>query len=101
MTLTKAISELIAEMYNPNLSEVERSALQKYRTWLFSIKTTVTNNKEPWHRTNVADPREDGTYIITRADDGTTDVGLYTEGVWSTLEDPIAWMPLPEPYDGE
>lgn len=46
MTLTKAISELLEELERPDLTEEEKKALNKYKRWLFSIKTTVTNNKE-------------------------------------------------------
>jgi len=51
MTLNKAIDELLAELQNPNLTEEEKRALDKYKMWLFGIKTTVSNNTEsnPFH----------------------------------------------------
>ena len=45
-------------------------------------------------------PKEDGRYLCTYSDFGTcVDFGLYTDGQW--IIEPIAWMPLPQPWKGE
>lgn len=44
-------------------------------------------------------PKEDGRYLCTYSDFGTcVDFGLYTDGQW--IIEPIAWMPLPQPWKG-
>lgn len=45
-------------------------------------------------------PEEDGRYLCTYSDFGIcVDFGLYTDGQW--IIEPIAWMPLPQPWKGE
>lgn len=45
-------------------------------------------------------PKEDGRYLCTYSDVGTcVDFGSYSDGQW--FVEPIAWMPLPEPYREE
>ena len=42
-------------------------------------------------------PEENGRYLCTYSDFGVcVDFGLYTDGQW--IIEPIAWMPLPEPW---
>jgi len=64
MTLNKACKELIEELNRENLTEEERSVLEKYKMWLFGIKSTVSNNTEKWHPAS-EEPTEEGRYVVT------------------------------------
>jgi len=79
MTLNKAVGELIEELYNnsSNLTDAELKALDKYKMWLFGIKTTVSNNTEYWHTEEPPEPIK-GDYVI-EFKDGTHMIATYEE----------------------
>lgn len=53
-----------------------------------------------WIPCSEKSPEEDGRYLCTYSDFGIcVDFGLYTDGHW--IIEPIAWMPLPQPWKGE
>ena len=103
MTLTKAVTELIAELQRPDLTEEEKKALEKYQHWLFGIKKTVSNSTD-WHPYPQEKPTEIKNYILTTPSHG------LRFGSWTKEKDRfmdagktinvIAWAELPQPYEG-
>lgn len=66
------------------------------------IATKTLNNlpsANQWIPCSERLPEEDGRYLCTYSDFGVcVDFGLYTDGQW--IIEPVAWMPLPEPWKG-
>lgn len=105
MTLNKAIQELFAELNRTDLSEEEKKALEKYKTWLCSIKGTVSNNTPYWHPYPQEEPKEHDEYgntimYLVTVKTAHVDVDAFVDGRWFSYSDEvIAWAELPKPFD--
>ena len=73
----------------------------KCRDWIEAISMAIrTLEAQQWIPCSERLPKKDGRYLCTYSDFGTcVDFGLYADGQW--IVEPIAWMPLPEPWRGE
>lgn len=101
MTLNKAIQELFAELNRTDLSEEEKNALEKYKTWLCSIKGTVSNNTPYWHPYPKEKPTSEGFYLTTEL--YFQEIRLVNEYKYENGDfesgNVIAWTELPKPFD--
>lgn len=100
MTLNKAIQELFAELNRTDLTEEEKKALEKYKTWLCSIKATVSNNSPYWHPYPQEKPKEANYYLITHKSKE-IEIDAWSGEHWNyfSSSEVIAWAERPKPFD--
>lgn len=73
-----------------------------------ALKQVITDIKnlpsaQQWIPCSERLPKEDDLYLVTNSRWGYSEreIGLWQGGEWLTGGEPIAWMPLPEPWKGE
>ena len=66
-------------------------------------KSNLSENLTSWIPCEERLPEEEGNYIVTFDDGLISSVPFYREDwvLWGDSGEPIAWIPLPEPYKGE
>ena len=90
-----AINAIKSMMTNLKYGKSEREALYDAQNLMCHIPSA-----QEWIPCSERLPEEAGRYLCTYSDFATcVDFGLYTDGQW--IIEPIAWMPLPQPWKEE
>lgn len=99
MTSREAVNWLINLI--ADIGKAEHRALWHYEQALSEIKETLERNN--WIPCSDGLPEKDGEYLVT--DNGwpitTVEVDVLCGGTWVSNDNVVAWMPLPEPWEGE
>lgn len=97
------VSYILEKIKDMSISEDAKKKLFAYITSLESRYFMEMGEKQQWIPCSERLPEEDRAYLVTNSQWGYPMLGItywLTDG-WQTKGEPIAWMPLPEPWKGD